>query len=417
MNNGYLSQYFEAVVAKKLSAVEANPDKSHQHEFNGSRELKQVLGMEQPRQFETKFLWIEEQNAALSEDGTVTWYDARANHPTRSEYRLYFPGNGVMNMASEGDTLFIAKRTDGSLLIVITLSGSTIESQLFWLFGLSPLEGCGFEVTEIDRGNDHELDFAARFILDELGIEIEEPENDKMDRLLARFYGKFPNTADFSRFSRDTSEININLIEDPDTALIEYMNWEEKLFRRLERHVVSQRLQEGFIADDGHDVDGFINFSLSVQNRRKSRAGYAFEDHLTTVLQANGILFTRKAETEFKSKPDFLFPSISQYRNRSFPAEQLTMLGVKTSCKDRWRQVLSEAERIKNKHLLTLEPGISENQTSEMKAHNVQLVVPRALKVTYTPPQQTWLLTLKEFIHVLKDRQKKVVVVDLFSPK
>jgi len=405
MNNGYLSQYFEAVAAKKLSAVEVDPEKSHQHEFNGSRELKQVLGQEQPRQFETKFLWIEEQNAALSEDGSVTWYDARANHPTRSEFRLYFPGNGVMNMASEGDTLFIAKRTDGSLLIVITLSGSTIESQLFWLFGLTPSEGRGFEVTEIDRRNDHELDFAARFILDELGIEIEEPENDKMDRLLARFYGKFPNTADFSRFARDTSEININLTEKPDLALIEYMNWEEKLFRRMERHVVSQRLHEGFIADDGHDVDGFINFSLSVQNRRKSRAGYAFEDHLTNILLANGIAFTRKAETEFKSKPDFLFPGISEYRNPLFPAEKLTVLGTKTSCKDRWRQVLSEAEKIKNKHLLTLEPGISENQTTEMQGNGVQLIVPESLHQTYSESQRSWLMNVKEFIDLVRERQ------------
>lgn len=46
-----------------------------------------------------------------------------------------------------------------------------------------------------------------------------------------------------------------------------------------------------------------------------------------------------------------------------------TMLGVKSTCKDRWRQVLSEAKRIDNKHLATLEPGISENQTAEMQAH------------------------------------------------
>jgi hypothetical protein len=405
MNNGYLSQYFETVAAKKLSAVEVDPEKSHQHEFNGSKELKQVLGFEQPQQLETKFLWIEEQNAALSEEGTVTWYDARENHPTRSEYRLYFPSNGVMNMASEGDTLFIAKRTDGSLMIVITLSGSTIESQLYWLFGLSPLEGKGFEVAEIDRSKDHELDFAARFILDELGIEIEEPENDKLDRLLARFYGRFPNTADFSKFARDTSEFKINLAEDPDLALIEYMNWEEKLFRRLERHVVSQRLEEGFVADDGHDVDGFINFSLSVQNRRKSRAGYAFEDHLTNILLANGIAFTRKAETEFKSKPDFLFPGILEYRNALFPHEKLTVLGTKTSCKDRWRQVLSEAEKIKNKHLLTLEPGISENQTTEMRGNRVQLIVPESLHQTYTASQRTWLMNVKEFIDLVKERQ------------
>ena len=40
---------------------------------------------------------------------------------------------------------------------------------------------------------------------------------------------------------------------------------------------------------------------------------------------------------------------------------------VKSTCKDRWRQVLSEADRIPNKHLFTLEAAISENQTSKCK--------------------------------------------------
>ena len=59
------------------------------------------------------------------------------------------------------------------------------------------------------------------------------------------------------------------------------------------------------------------------------------------------------------------------------------MLGAKSTCKDRWRQVLSEAQRIPNKHLLTLEPGISENQTDEMQAKRLQLILPAQLHATY----------------------------------
>ena len=64
------------------------------------------------------------------------------------------------------------------------------------------------------------------------------------------------------------------------------------------------------------------------------------------------------------------------------------MLGAKSTLKDRWRQVLSEAERIDNKHLLTLEPGISENQTSEMQVKQLQLVLPRKLHESFRPAQQ-----------------------------
>ena len=44
LKRGYLSEYFKGVAAKHLSAVEADTLRSHQHEFNGVRELVQILG-------------------------------------------------------------------------------------------------------------------------------------------------------------------------------------------------------------------------------------------------------------------------------------------------------------------------------------------------------------------------------------
>lgn len=84
------------------------------------------------------------------------------------------------------------------------------------------------------------------------------------------------------------------------------------------------------------------------------------------------------------------------------------MLGVKTTCKDRWRQVLSEAKRIDLKHLLTLEPGISDNQTNEMKAHNLQLVLPKSLHQSYNQNQRSWLMDIKDFLGLIKERQTRI---------
>ena len=81
------------------------------------------------------------------------------------------------------------------------------------------------------------------------------------------------------------------------------------------------------------------------------------------------------------------------------------MLGAKSTCKDRWRQVLSEAARIEGKHLLTLEPSISENQTSEMRAKQLQLVLPKALHETYRPAQRSWLMSVADFISLVRARQ------------
>ena len=81
------------------------------------------------------------------------------------------------------------------------------------------------------------------------------------------------------------------------------------------------------------------------------------------------------------------------------------MLGVKSTCKDRWRQILSEADRIERKHLLTLEAAISENQTEEMKAGRIQLVLPEKIHATYTKEQQKWLYSVEGFLNEVKERQ------------
>jgi hypothetical protein len=152
-------------------------------------------------------------------------------------------------------------------------------------------------------------------------------------------------------------------------------------------------------------VDGFLGFSLSVHNRRKSRVGLALENHLAHLLSLLGIRHSRGNVTERRSKPDFLFPGASQYHNPAFDTAKLTMLGVKSTCKDRWRQILSEADRVAVKHLLTLEAGISEHQTDEMRGHNVQLVLPRSLHESYTISQQGWLQDVRSFCELVIARQ------------
>ena len=83
------------------------------------------------------------------------------------------------------------------------------------------------------------------------------------------------------------------------------------------------------------------------------------------------------------------------------------MLGAKSTCKDRWRQVLAEAAKIPRKHLLTLEPGVSEPQTTQMENSNLQLVVPHSIQESYTDVQRAWLWNLEDFIRDVKARAFK----------
>ena len=88
---------------KTLTKVEVDKKASHQHEFNGVFELKGIFGSER-RVFNSNFS-IRGQD--VSEKADVTWYEARENHPVRSEYRLYFKENVVMENASVGDNIII----------------------------------------------------------------------------------------------------------------------------------------------------------------------------------------------------------------------------------------------------------------------------------------------------------------------
>ncbi|WP_374275835.1 type II restriction endonuclease [Brevundimonas sp.] len=412
VQKGWLSAYFRGVAVKRLAAVDASRA-SNQHEVTGSEPLLRILGDSDrtfPRggcdsRFPASYIWLGGEGEALTEDGELSWYNARRRVTTRrAEWRLYYQANAVTGLMQPGDSLFIAVRPEGQLLFIVTPEGTTAESQLLWLFGLGGQPRLEFEPKTFGPADDTELDFASRFILDEIGIDAEEPDAERFDELLEPFGLVFPRTAVFSELAR-TSVTGVSAIEEPDRTLMAWMEREELLFRRLERRIVGHRIATGFRSGDGEDVDGFLSFSLSVQNRRKSRVGHALEHHLAAVLQAHDLRFARGAETENRNKPDFLFPSVAAYRDPAFPIEGLTVLGAKSTLKDRWRQVLSEASRIPDKHLLTLEPGISVNQTAEMSAKRLKLVIPRPIHATYRTDQRESLMDLADFITVARDRQ------------
>jgi hypothetical protein len=412
MKNGYLSQYFDGVAAKTLSQVEANILVSHQHEFNGVDGLRRLLGTPtQKTKYNAKFMYFTDyDDEALAEDGNLTWYDGRKKgreerNIQRTEYRLYFPNNTITQLANAGDIMILAKRRENNeLLLIIAEKGTTITSQLLWLFGFSDDDNPNLSIREELETEQDRIAFASRVILENIGIEVEISEKNYLDDMLRKFRGVFPSTKIFSCYARKTLG-DIDFSSDFDNVLMLCYEREEILFRTLEKHIVAERLRRGFNGTDG--IDDFFQFSLSTQNRRKSRVGLALENHLEYIFLKNDIQYDRSPVTENKSKPDFLFPGIVEYRDPSFADISLTMLGVKSTCKDRWRQVLSEANRIETKHVLTLESAISTGQTDEMKQRSIQLVVPQKIIETYKPVQKQWLFTVANFIKLVSDKQKK----------
>ena len=106
-------------------------------------------------------------------------------------------------------------------------------------------------------------------------------------------------------------------------------------------------------------------------------------------------------------KPDFIFPGGEEYHSLVFPCDDLVFLGAKTTCKDRWRQVLNEADKIETKYLFTLQPGISSNQLKEMSHENLHLVVPHDNIKLFAKEHQGDLIDLKQFIDFVHSKQDK----------
>jgi hypothetical protein len=300
-----------------------------------------------------------------------------------------------------GDTLIIAKTKENSLIAIVAEKDTTISTQIQWLFGFTELTHPGFSIREELETEQDRIEFASRIILENIGIFVEEEEENFLDSMLSRFSTSFPTTKTFSEYSRSTLK-DVDSFGSTDDILIAFLEREEILFRTFEKHIIGERLSKGFHGD----VDGFISFSLSVQNRRKSRAGLALENHLEYIFQSKGLLYTRTPVTENKAKPDFLFPGIKEYRTLDFNPMFLTMLGVKYSCKDRWRQILSEAKRIENKHLFTLEAPISSNQTEEMRSQKLELVIPKSLHRLFSATQQEHVMGLDTFLAMVDKKQR-----------
>jgi type II restriction enzyme len=214
----------------------------------------------------------------------------------------------------------------------------------------------------------------------------------------------FPTSEEMSataRYIQDKAYDHAEYIRtNPDRKIIDWTNMEYTLFRALEYARYGELITKGF-----SDVDEFVRIANMVLNRRKSRAGKSLEHHLAAIFDGNEIEYSAQAVTEGNKKPDFIFPSAEAYHDNNITVEHIITLAAKTTCKDRWRQILNEADRLKGqpKYLCTLQQGISAAQMDEMQAANVILVVPKPYIKTYPADRQKRIWTVARFVKYVQE--------------
>lgn len=304
---------------------------------------------------------------------------------TRNEYRITHFGRGFP---------FLQPEYTGALVVILKLKDTSYKAYVLNLEDdiNAFLDYFGLSSTETNR------------LVEQKTVSLSGKEEAAIAAFIRTLAVGFPTSEEMSRTAQSIQTQVYNHSEyiqtNPDKKLLEWTAVEYNLFRAVEHARYGETIAKGF-----KDVDAFIKMANQVLNRRKSRAGKSLEHHLATLFSGNNLKFTAQAVTEGNKRPDFIFPSERAYHDMSFPSDKLISLAAKTTCKDRWRQVLNEADRLrtKQKFLCTLQQGISSPQLKEMKAENVVLVVPADYIAKFPQQYQSEIWSVKKFIGYVKE--------------
>ena len=315
---------------------------------------------------------------------------------TRNEYRITRFGRGFPFLQDDnvGDLLIIAKFTEEDYTGYVLSSDEDID-EFFATFNLPP-----------DETNQ---------LIDVSGLTRPDVRIAQLLQIFVANFSSFPETRTMAEgarncFNQAYNITNTVLNEHPDDILLKWVDTEYRLFKFMEEKVYSDVLARPF-----DNIDSFVQMANEVLNRRKSRAGKSLEHHLADIFTHNGLVFEEQAITEDNKRPDFLFPNAECYHNLQFPADNLIVLGAKTTCKDRWRQVLTEANRVDVKYLFTLQQGISKNQLHEMQDSHLTLVVPQKYISSFPQEYQNNISNLNGFIRMVRTKQDALPRHFLFS--
>ncbi len=307
----------------------------------------------------------------------VKWYGQR----TRSEYRLTgfgrdFPWRTPDNV---GDLLvLIPKSRDEFIAHVLDTDDDISELQA----------ALGIEV----------LQSWQLYQEGQTAAETEDACLNKAFRAFAEAVEQFPEVRIFSEATRKAILGCVAGFKDlsADEQLVRLIDEEYKLYKMVERKVYQSDVTRLF-----RDIDEFLKTALSILQARKSRAGRSLENHVEYLLRQAGIPHQMRQVVD-GTCPDILIPGKAEYEDRSYPDAKLFMVGLKMTCKDRWRQVLKEAPRIPRKHILTLQKGISGRQLGEMRDAQVTLIVPESLHRDYRDNRGE-ILSVHAFIDSLRE--------------
>ena len=366
---------------KFLSANDTDPKQSHQagiyipqNSFSILFDSPGIKGDNKDRFVSVNWHYEEEY---ISDEVRFIYYGRN----TRNEYRIT---HTPFFKTEYTGALFVFTQCNEENYQAFILNTDDEINQFLDAFGLSPHEtNCLIDGCKPTSDND----LIKAFIqdIDDKGID-------------------FPDSKRMSAAARDICDKTISphalILTNPDKKILDWTDMEYNIFKAVEYSRYGNIVSQGFPS-----VDEFVDMANQVLNRRKSRAGKSLEHHLAAIFDGNHLPFEEQVVTEGNKRPDFIFPSKKAYHDLTYPTNKLISLAAKTTCKDRWRQVLNEANRLKDdyKYLCTLQQGISVAQLDEMQAEKVRLIVPKPYIKTYPEERRNDIWSLDKFIAYVRE--------------
>lgn len=414
---------------KRLSSHEIDPKVSNGHEFQGVKALGELLGYQPLDKVPTCYYLIGDDpdgNPVVDEYicSTASWYDSRVRDETRSaEWRLYYPADAgrIQVKCDEGDLMVVGQRKDGTLSVLLVEANTCAEASIINLLGIGRVPERGRGNTRVIDATGRDIGLSASETLEHLSLSMAsfegarppfpapEPriEGDiEVEEIAARMITQWPQNLgscqDVSTLVISRCGYDANLVADePDAALMRWLEAAEASYRLWESYHLSEFLKPLRYDEKVSDellADTVSTRWMSLRQGRVSRAGRMMELFLVEIFKAAKLKFAWGEKIEGGKLPDFLFPGVREYRDESFPANRLRILGSKTSFKDRWRQILAEADRVRVKHGVTRDDSITRSIFAQMQAESFVVVMPEPIKSTYPEPPRN-LISLADFIN------------------
>jgi hypothetical protein len=170
---------------------------------------------------------------------------------------------------------------------------------------------------------------------------------------------------------REIMDLGFNILKEEQKKV-----YPQRLFNILGAALLNKQLTRellmGILSENLENVrEVFKSLNASVY----SRAGNAFERYIRMWLKAFSIPF-EKGKVDGERIPDFILPTIEYYMNiEQRGLDDAMLLSAKTTCRERYTEILSEGNHVHTRYLATLDNAVPAKSIKKMEGYRIVMIV------------------------------------------